>query len=117
MGAAAATANVMSMNITSMHNPNQAPTTTFSKPQPARQIEARSRARMRRVRVEVVEPGSHYITRSQSQPGLIYHIIKTTHGWTCDCDGYIYTGCCKHVAQVERRSEREGWRFGLVAPR
>ncbi|HLI50616.1 MAG TPA: hypothetical protein VKU87_02400 [Thermomicrobiaceae bacterium] len=97
--------------------PSNTDTSTFSKPQPARQIEARSRARTRRVRVEVVEPGRHYITRSQSQPGLIYHVIKTSHGWTCDCDGYAYTGCCKHVAQVERRSEREGWRFGLVAPR
>jgi hypothetical protein len=23
---------------------------------------------------------------------------------------------CKHVAQVERRAEREGWAFGAVAP-
>lgn len=116
MSATALAALTMTIAMTSRLNSTNSET-TFSKPQPARQIEARSRARHRRVRVEVVEPGRHYITRSQSMPGVIYHIIKTGHGWTCDCDGFAYTGCCKHVAQVERRSEREGWRFGLVAPR
>ena len=37
-------------------------------------------------------------------------------GWACSCDGYYHTGACTHLGQVERRSEREGWAFGAVAP-
>ena len=37
-------------------------------------------------------------------------------GWACSCEGYLHTGCCKHLGAVERRAEREGWRFGQVAP-
>jgi len=88
---------------------------TFSKPQEARQIEARARARRRGVRVTVIEPGQAYSTLSQSQPGTVYTIARTRQGWTCECDGFHYTGVCKHVAQVERRAEREGWDFGVVA--
>lgn len=89
----------------------------FSKPQAAREIEARSRARQLGVRVEVVEPGLAYRTMSQSQPGVVYTVTRERHGWACECPGYVYTGCCKHLGQVERRSEREGWVFGRIAPR
>lgn len=90
---------------------------TFSRPQEARQIEARSRARTLAVKVQVIEPGMAYSTRSQSQPGTVYTISRERHGWACECPGYVHTGCCKHLAQVERRSEREGWNFGRIAPR
>ena len=89
----------------------------FSRPQEARQIEARARAKEKGVRVEVIESARYYQTRSQSEPGAIYHIGRTPAGWTCTCKGYEFTGICKHIAQVERRSEREGWSFGRVAPR
>lgn len=89
----------------------------FSRPQEARQIEARGRARSLGVRVEELERAHAYQTRSQSQPGVIYSLNRTPSGWQCSCAGFIYTGVCKHVAQVERRSEREGWAFGRVAPR
>ncbi len=89
---------------------------TFSKPQAARQVEARARARQCGVKVEVVSEARHYRTRSQSQPGTVYTILRTPAGWACECEGYFHTGICKHIAQVERRAEREGWRFGLVAP-
>lgn len=86
------------------------------KPQAAREIEARARARQLRVRVGVVEPAESYTTRSQSRPGVRYAVQRTPAGWACSCDGYAHTGACKHLGQVERRSEREGWDFGAVAP-
>lgn len=89
----------------------------FSRPQAAREIEARARARDLGVRVEVIEAGNAYCTRSQSEPGTVYTMTRTPVGWVCECKGFVFTGVCKHVAQVERRSEREGWRFGRVAPR
>jgi len=89
---------------------------TFSKPQAARQIEARARAKQLRVRVAVVSQARSYLSVSQSVPGVTYRIERSRHGWSCECEGYFYTGSCKHIAAVERRSEREGWSFGVVAP-
>ena len=89
---------------------------TFSKPQPARQCEARARARQLGVRVAVVSEARSYVSNSQSVPGTSYRIERNRHGWACECDGYRFTGMCKHIAAVERRSEREGWRFGTVCP-
>ena len=88
----------------------------FSKPQPARQLEARARARTLGVRVAVVVEARRYVTASQSQPGTVYAIERTSAGWACSCDGYLHTGMCKHLGAVERRSERDGWAFGQVAP-
>jgi len=89
----------------------------FSRPLAARQIEARGRARTLGVRVEVVAPGRHYTTRSQSDPGVVHALTRTLCGWVCTCLGFIHTGVCKHLAAVERRSEREFWTFGRIAPR
>lgn len=89
---------------------------TFSKPPAARQVEARARARQFGVRVAVVSEARRYVTASQSQPGALYAIERTPVGWACSCEGYLYTGCCKHVAAVQRRAEREGWSFGAIAP-
>lgn len=89
---------------------------TTRKPIEARQIEARSRARDLAVKVTVIEAGMAYSTRSQAHPGTVYTISRERHGWQCD-PGYVYTGCCKHLAQVQRRSEREGWSFGVIARR
>jgi hypothetical protein len=81
----------------------------------ARQVEARSRARALTVRVQVVRPEREYRSRSQSQPGVVYRISRTADGWACGCDGFHYTGCCKHLGAVARRAEREGWAFGRIA--
>ena len=89
---------------------------TFSKPQEARELEARARAKRLGVRVAVVVEASRYVTASQSQPGAIYVQQRTPAGWACSCDGYLHTGVCKHLGQVERRAEREGWDFGAVCP-
>lgn len=89
---------------------------TFSKPQEARELEARSRARALGVRVAVVSEARRYVTTSQSQPGVVYALERTPAGWACSCEGYLHTGVCKHLGAVERRSEREGWEFGAVAP-
>lgn len=89
---------------------------TFAKPQPARELEARARAKSLRVRVAVVSEARSYVSISQSQPGITYRIERSRHGWSCECEGYRFTGCCKHLGAVERRSEREGWPFGVVAP-
>ena len=63
----------------------------------------------------MIEPKMAYSTLSQSEPGTVYTIARTRAGWTCECKGFHYTGCCKHLAAVERRSEREGWPFGRIA--
>jgi hypothetical protein len=89
---------------------------TFSKPQAARQIEARARAKRLGVRVAVVVEARSYISASQSTPGTAYRIERCRHGWSCECDGFRFTGSCKHLAAVERRAEREGWDFGQIAP-
>lgn len=81
----------------------------------AREIEARGRARHLGVRVQVVRQAREYSSRSQSRPGVVYRIARTSAGWSCGCDGFTYTGVCKHVAAVERRAEREGWTFGTIA--
>ncbi len=85
---------------------------TFSKPAPARQLEARARARTLGVRVAVISEARRYVTHSQSEPGVTYTVERTPAGWACSCLGYFHTGCCKHLGQVERRAEREGWPFG-----
>ncbi len=87
-----------------------------TKPQHAREIEARARARQHGVRVVVVSEAQHYTTPSQSRPGVTHTIQRTPAGWACSCEGYRHTGVCKHIGQVERRSEREGWDFGAIAP-
>ncbi len=89
---------------------------TFSKPPAARQVEARARARTCGVKVAVVIEARRYVTASQSQPGTVYAIERTPAGWACSCEGYLHTGMCKHLGQVERRAEREGWNFGHIAP-
>ncbi len=89
---------------------------TFSKPQAARQIEARARAKRLGVRVAVVVEARSYLSASQRAPGTAYRIERCRHGWSCECAGYFYTGSCKHLAAVERRAEREGWDFGQIAP-
>src|SRR5947209_7630910 len=89
---------------------------TFAKPREARQVEARARARNLGVKVAVVSEARRYVTASQSTPGTVYQIERTPIGWACSCEGYEHTGMCKHLGAVERRSEREGWTFGKVAP-
>ncbi len=86
------------------------------KPQAARQLEARARARHLGVRTYVIEPGRHYVSRSRSARGVTYRLDRTRAGWTCDCPGYLFSGVCKHLGAIERRSEREGWTFGKIAP-
>jgi hypothetical protein len=88
----------------------------FAKPLAARQVEARSRVKGKGVRVAVVSEARSYVSINQSRPGITYRIERGRQGWGCECDGYRFTGMCKHIAQVQRRSEREGWAFGQVAP-
>jgi hypothetical protein len=88
----------------------------FSKPQGAREIEARGRARALGVRVAVVVEARRYCATSQSEVGATHTIARTPVGWACSCQGYYHTGCCKHLGAVQRRAAREGWAFGAVAP-
>ena len=89
---------------------------TFSKPQDARQVEARARARTRGVRVAVLVEARKYTAHSLSEPGVTHTLERSRDGWVCSCLGYVYTGMCHHLGALERRSEREGWRFGVVCP-
>ena len=89
---------------------------TFSKCPEARELEARARAKRRGVKVAAVVHGSRYVSASQSTPGVTYRIERARFGWSCECEGYQFTGMCKHLAAVERRSAREGWSFGTVCP-
>ncbi len=88
----------------------------FSKPQEARELEARARAKRLGVRVAVVSEARQYVSASQSTPGTVHTMQRTAAGWVCGCDGYLHTGCCKHLGAVERRAEREGWDFGAICP-
>ena len=88
----------------------------FSKPQAAREIEARDRARTRGVRVAVLVEARRYCAHAQSEPGTVYTIARTPVGWACACLGYYHTGVCKHLGAVQRRAAREGWVFGQIAP-
>ena len=88
----------------------------FSKPQPARHLEARARARTMGVRVAVLVEASRYASHSQGEPGVVHTLERTRDGWCCTCRGFVYTGCCRHLGAVERRAEREGWDFGRVCP-
>ncbi len=56
---------------------------TFSKPQPARQLEARARAKRYGARVEVQVHGRLYTIRSRSNPGDKYTLRRTADGWLC----------------------------------
>jgi hypothetical protein len=87
------------------------------RPLEARQLEARSRARQLGVRVHVIDARQVYEMRSQSRPDTSYQVVRTPIGWACTCPGFVHTGVCKHLAAVERRSERESWPFGRIAPR
>lgn len=80
-----------------------------------RSLEARGRARHLGVRVREIRRGREYVSRSQSDATVTYRIARTADGWACGCTGYEMTGLCKHIGQVERRAEREGWAFGRVA--
>jgi len=88
----------------------------FAKPQEARAIEARARARCGGVRVAVIVEARRYCTPARSEPGTTYTIARTPVGWACSCPGYFYTGVCKHLGAVARRAAREGWVFGTIAP-
>jgi hypothetical protein len=89
---------------------------TFSKPQEARELEARARAKRLGVRIAVVSEARQYVSASQSQPGIVHTMQRTAAGFVCSCDGFMFTGCCKHLGAVERRAAREGWDFGSVCP-
>lgn len=88
----------------------------FGKPIDARLVEAEGRAAHKHVRVTEIVPGRRYVSLSQSEPGVKYEQEKTPHGWICKgCKGYKHSGMCKHIGQVSRRAQREGWAFGQVA--
>ena len=101
-----------------MYAPDASPVAArqCTKPQAAREVEARARAKRLGVRVAVVSEARSYVSISQTRPGITYRIERSRHGWSCECDGFRFGGCCKHVMAVQRRSEREGWDFGKVAP-
>jgi hypothetical protein len=80
----------------------------------------------KRVRVRVVTPRASYTTRSQTDRSL-YRLRRVTDltgdgeivdRWLCDCPGFRYSGCCKHLGALERRATREGWQLsypGIVS--
>ena len=53
-----------------------------TKPLTARQVEARSRARKLGIRVQVVTPGQHYLTRSQADATIAYRMAPPPAGPT-----------------------------------
>ncbi len=83
------------------------------KPIDARMVEARARAKSKQARVYVIEPRRHYQAKRQSEPGKVHDLIRTARGWRCSCPGYQYTSLCYALAQLEKRSEREGWQDGF----
>ena len=64
----------------------------------------------------VLVQARRYCAHAQSEPGTVYTIERTPVGWACSCLGYEHTGVCKHIGAVERRADREGCAFGIIAP-
>lgn len=89
----------------------------FQKPADARFIEAQVRSKSLGVKIFVEVEGRAYFTKSQSEAGVIYRMIRGQWGWECECRGYEFTGSCKHLGSLARRAMREGWEFGVIAPR
>ena len=87
----------------------------FSKPQEAREIEARARACACAIRLTVEVEARRYRTISRTT-GEPYAVVRTPVGWACSCLGYFHSGVCKHLGAVQRRAAREGWPFGAIAP-
>lgn len=82
-----------------------------------RQEIARNRARLNRVRTYVLDRADAYQSPAKSLGrGYWYTLVRTPTGWNCDCQGYQYSGMCKHLGALQRRAEREGWNFGVVQP-
>lgn len=79
------------------------------RPLAARETEAVCRAKQLGVRVTVVTSGVHYITASQSRPDVVHELVRTADGFRCSCEGYTYTGMCRHLGALARRAMREGW--------
>ncbi len=78
-------------------------------------IEARERSRDVRKRLFEVQRRAEYAAESASQPGYLYRVVRERDGWRCDCLGFYHRGYCRHVGQLQRRSEREHWSFGRLA--
>ena len=89
----------------------------FSKPVEARFIESQVRSKSLGVKIFVESEGRAYYTKSQSEAVVIYRMTRTSRGWSCECKGYTYSGSCKHLGSLARRAMREGWSFGVIAPR
>jgi hypothetical protein len=87
----------------------------FQQPFDERRRAARTRACANGVRVAAVVAERHYRAASRSVPGARYHLRRTPAGWTCECRGYVETGCYQHLGALECRAAREGWPFGDIA--
>ena len=85
------------------------------KPIDTRILEARSRARTSHVRLYANKdlPGTY---RTHSIGSVWYTLYRSPQGWVCTCPGHYYSGACKHLAALTRRSEREGWTISTIAP-
>ena len=80
-----------------------------------RLLEAERRARDLGVRLVERVVARKYESQSQSLEDTVYTQERDRDGWGCSCDGYRWTGLCKHLGAVALRAEREGWQFGAVA--
>ncbi len=81
----------------------------------ARLFDAEERARALGVRLVEEIVARVYRSQSQSLEDTVYTQERGRDGWRCSCEGYRWTGCCKHLGAVSLRAEREGWDFGHVA--
>ena len=51
--------------------------------------------------------GHVWMYESESRPGLWHVVMKGDFGVRCTCEGWQYTGNCKHVNQLKVPSEKE----------
>jgi len=88
----------------------------FAKPQDAREIEARARARSSGVRMAVIVEARRYCTPARSEPGTTHTIARTPIGWACSCLGYLESTKKSGVPRLCSALQIEGWVFGSIAP-
>ncbi len=48
----------------------------------------------------VPRPDGTWRCPSATRRGVVYHIVPTTAGWRCECEGASFHRCCWHVKSV-----------------
>ncbi len=62
----------------------------------------------------VTRPDGTWRCPSATRRGVVYHIVPTTAGWQCECEGAVFRSLCWHVRSVNDQTTA-GWAGAWVA--